>query len=556
MNIENQLHFQPGNDDTAPQETLERSLNWKKISPYLIPSITNVFFISLFIVLSVFPENGLLNDGDTGFHIRIGEYIMKNLAIPKNDPFSFISPPLFFTAHEWLSAVIMESIHSIAGLTGVVLFFASIISLTYSLLFKLFVAENDNIFISVALVLLLTVSSAVHWLARPHAFTLLFTVIWYYLLHKHQESPDRNLSSLCFMPLIMVFWVNLHGGFLVGFILNGICILGNLVEYVRMSGEDRNILRQKMIDLFSVTLFCVLVCLINPYGWHILIFPFQLISQDFMINYIGEFQSPNFHTVLLSFFKYSVLLSIALIALSKKRLKPHALISILVFLSMSLTSVRHVPLFCIIVFPILLGLVRPMIENPNSKIGIFFHTRSARCRQTDAQAKGALWPVIVVILVITAAGSERLTHGFDPELKPMNAMAFINSEDIPGNMFNEYETGDFIIYSTWPRYKVFIDGRADMYGEDHLKAYDTVIKAKQGWQDIIEKHDITWMMVNPSSPISSLLWEMPGWHLIYADKVSHVYVRNIRNNQRLVEKYQNIVPVDTRTDELTAAVSL
>jgi len=524
-------------------------LDWKKIAPYLLPSIANIIFVSLFVALALFKGGVLLNDGDTGFHIRIGEYIVNHFSIPKADPFSFISPPLFFTAHEWLSAVIMKGMHGIAGLTGVVLFFALIISLTYSLLFKLFVAENDNIFISVAVILLLTVSSAVHWLARPHVFTLLFTVIWYYLLRKHSEGLGGKTSRPYLMPLIMVFWVNMHGGFLVGFILNGIYVLGNAVEYVRLSREDRKILRQKIIDLLVITAFCFLACLINPYGWHILFFPFQLISQEFMINYISEFQSPNFHSLFLSFFKYLILFLIVLLSLSKKRLKPYALILILIFLSMSLTSVRHIPLFCIVIFPILLDLVRPFTETPKSKIGIFFLMRATRCRQTDAQTKGMLWSAAVVVFAIAAVGSGRINHGFDPEIKPVNAMAFINSEDIPGNMFNDYEAGDFIIYSAWPKYKVFIDGRADMYGENHLKAYDTVVKAKQGWQEIIEKYNITWMIVNTASPISSLLWEIPAWRLIYADTVVNIFLKDTHDNKRLIQKYRKVSPVELPEDK-------
>ena len=108
----------------------------KKILSFLIPSIADIIFLSLFLFLSFSAGKGLLNDVDTGYHIRAGEYIIDTLSIPKQDIFSFLTPPLPWTAHEWLSEVIMAIVHRAFGLTGVVIFFSLIISLVYYLMFK------------------------------------------------------------------------------------------------------------------------------------------------------------------------------------------------------------------------------------------------------------------------------------------------------------------------------------------------------------------------------------------------------------------------------------
>lgn len=78
-----------------------------KIQRYLIPSISDIIFISVFLYLSLSIGNSLLNDGDTGYHIRAGDYIIENLSIPKKDLFSYHYPPFPWTAHEWLSEVVM-----------------------------------------------------------------------------------------------------------------------------------------------------------------------------------------------------------------------------------------------------------------------------------------------------------------------------------------------------------------------------------------------------------------------------------------------------------------
>ena len=60
---------------------------------------------------------------------------------------------------------------------------------------------------------LVTGGSAIHWLARPHLFTLLFTVIFYSILERVKDGKRR---LLWWLPALTVLWTNLHGGFFVG----------------------------------------------------------------------------------------------------------------------------------------------------------------------------------------------------------------------------------------------------------------------------------------------------------------------------------------------------
>lgn len=103
----------------------------KQLLPYFLPSIADILFAVLLFYLATSAGNGLLADGDTGYHIRAGEYILNTFSIPRQDIYSFITPPLQWTAHEWLSEVIMALIHRAAGLTGVVVFFSCLIAVTY-----------------------------------------------------------------------------------------------------------------------------------------------------------------------------------------------------------------------------------------------------------------------------------------------------------------------------------------------------------------------------------------------------------------------------------------
>ena len=325
-----------------------------------------ILFSSAFsLSLSLFAGKGLLNDCDTGYHIRAGEYILKTLSIPRQDIFSFHAPPLSWTAHEWLSEVIMAMVHRSFGLTGIVIFFSLIISLAYSLFFKILKADN-NIVLSVFFALLVLSSSMIHWLARPHIFSLLLMIIWYYLLDEYQYK-DRNY--LYVLPLIMLLWVNLHGGFLAGFILIGIYLFGNIVKFITSHDLEKSIYKRKAKLLGLTTIVCLLVCLINPFGYHILLFPFKLVSNKFIMDHINEFLSPNFHEPLL--FKYFLLLMFVIFALSAVKINLIELLLILMFTNMSLYSVRYIPLFSIIAAPILLRQLRTILARSDGRFAKF-----------------------------------------------------------------------------------------------------------------------------------------------------------------------------------------
>ena len=135
---------------------------------------------------------------------------------------------------------------------------------------------------------LVIAASALHWLARPHIFSLLIFTVWYYLLDLYQY---RDKFLLYFMPPLMLIWVNLHGGFILGFILLVIYGGSNAIRYV-VSRNPKSLTKAKVIG--GILLVCLLVSLINPNGFNILLFPFETYSQKFMIDHIGEFRSPEF----------------------------------------------------------------------------------------------------------------------------------------------------------------------------------------------------------------------------------------------------------------------
>lgn len=509
-------------------------INYLKIR--VIPSVADVLFISIFFLLTLFSGKvNLLSDGDTGYHIRAGEYILYNLIVPKADIFSFITPPLQWTAHEWLAEVIMAILHQAGGLTAIVTGFALMIALSVRLFFRNIQSDGNNILLTVIASIVFVVLSEVHWLARPHIFSLILLLIWYRLLDDFQY---RQLNRLWILPLLMVLWVNLHGGFVIGLALLGIYLAGNFLVKFSDSKKWHLVGREQTKKLGRVLLVSIVACLANPAGYHIFIFPFKLISNKYIMDHVNEFLSPNFHEI--QPFKYLLLLMIILFAYSRR--KPDFIeitISIL-FTSMSLSSVRYIPLFAVTVIPVLLRYIKADWLSAIPGVESFLRRRVDNITLIDSTTKGYVWPALSILLMIFMTTKGTVTHAFSSGNKPLAALEFINENQIPGNMFNNDEFGDFVIYKSFKQYKVFIDGRLDMYGSDRLKEYDRVKGFEPGWESVMDKYKITWIFFDTNSALARFLSVNSDWKLIYSDKVASIFVKDIPMYTPLVEKFRAV----------------
>ena len=135
----------------------------------------------------------LLGDCDTGWHIRTGEWIIANGWVPVRDIFSFSKPGAPWYAWEWLSDVLFAKLNALGGLQAVVMFTILLLSVTFGALFLL-VRRKANPIVAVGVTMIAAAASSIHWLARPHLFTLLFLILFYAALEQVREGRTRLLG--------------------------------------------------------------------------------------------------------------------------------------------------------------------------------------------------------------------------------------------------------------------------------------------------------------------------------------------------------------------------
>jgi len=507
----------------------------KKLN-YLMPSMAEMIFITLFLILSF--SNGVKLE--TG-HVRVGTYILDTLSIPKFDVFSYTYPPVPIPMTDWLAEVIMALLNKAFGLSGVFIFFTFLISLTYYLLFKWMRQYEGNILVDVLIILLVIASSKLHFSARPHVFSLLFFVISYYILDNFQHN---NRNYLYFLPPIMLFWINLHGAFIMGFILIGVYLLYNIVMPFVSQGPGKKGYGKKANVMGLLILACIFISFINPNGYKALIYPFQLVSNNFLIDNVPEFLSPNFHHLIVMPFNYLLLLLIMTIAVTGRRLRFTELLLILLFLNMALYSVRNILFFSIVAGPILSRNCKFIFSSGGGRFVNFLNKRSENISKIDVPAKGYIWTMPLVLLIAVVL-SFKLEYKINPEENPVAAVEFLKRECLKGNMFGNDKFCDYMIYSAYPQYKVFMHGKFDMYSEKKARDYFKIALHEYGWESAIEKYKINWIIFDTNSVLSSFLKERNDWKMIYTDKIASIFVRNVSENFDIIKKYrQPLSPVN------------
>jgi hypothetical protein len=503
-----------------------------------MPSVADLIFIGLLVAMVFTPLSmKLLGDAGIGWHIRTGQQILSSHSIPHVDPFSSqIAKPWF--AWEWLYDVVVGKLEAWCGLNGVVGLSAIVIAAVFGWMFRLLIARGTNFFAALALVLLAVSASTVHLFARPHVLSWLFTLAWFWILDSTEQRSSQEKSTLrsCWLwtlPISMLVWVNVHGGFLLGFALLAIFWLGSVWIWLRLKESRIEESLQKIAagkrawDLFWVGVASAVASLVNPYGWKLHAHIYGYLTNRFLMDHIEEFQSPNFHLLAQRCFLLLLLVSLAILLAHGRRLcTSHSLI-VLLAVYMSLTASRSIP-----TSSILLGMIAgPLLyARPNAE------ALWNRLAAVESQMRGHLWPILaigVTFAIATNGGrigsSQVMDARFDPKRMPVDAVNFLEEHQmeehqIRGPILSPDYWGGYLIYRLYPNDKVVIDDRHDFYGEEFLKSYLTTWHVEPGWANFLNRHRAPCLVLPKSAALSTILVASPEWKSIYSDEVAIVFV--------------------------------
>jgi len=492
--------------------------------PAWLPSAGLVIWLAFFLGLCLSDWRFVLvnADADPALHWRLGKWMLEHRTILSADQFSHTRFAAPLISKEWLGEVVYASAGNLLGWNGFVVLAAALIATCLWGLHRQLRAENAEPVTATALVLLAALAMSHHWLARPHLFSHLFALGFAWQLRWFDR--DRLPASRLFgsLPLLMVVWTNLHGAFLTGLVLIGGYLLGALLDRAwRRAGL-----------LAALLVVCAVASLVNPNTWQLHAQILGFLHSTVVGTYANEFRSPNFHSTAMRGFVLLILLLVFTLVLTRSR--PRWRTSDLVLIGgwgfLALSAVRHVPIWTLVVVPILTEHLGGIV-NDRFAAGRWASLRrwSSRLRPPP-RASGWIGAVSVVAAVAAVIGLGRagvVTTGLLANRYPVAAVRFLQEhpDQIQGGMFNAYGWGGYLLWA-WPEQQVFVDGRNDFYGDGLMREFQRVDKVRPGWETVLGTYDVGWTLLPPPHPLHALLALDPEhWHRVYADDVAVVYAR-------------------------------
>ena len=448
-------------------------------------------------VLSLVYGSGLLGDSDTYWQIAVGQWILDHGTLPRVDVYSFSKLGEPWISSSWLAQILYAVSYNLAGWAGPVVVAAASIAAAFGLLAHILERRIPAAY-AVLVALVAMALSASHFLARPHVLVMPVMVAWTYGLMTASER--RQSPSFWLLPLIAL-WANLHGGFVFGLVLAGafaIDALWNAEPWQR---------KPLALRWAAFGLAALAACCFTPYGWESILASRKILDLGVLLRIISEWAPADFSQ--LSLFELTILALIAGVLYRGVRLSPPRIALMLGLLHMALSHGRNLEIFALLL-PIVL--LTPVSQH-------FALQPSPSGRMTFVSAA-----MLAVALGIStwALAAHRIYSPLKSKA-PAAAVEIIKAHNLR-RVLNDRAFGGYLI---WRQMPVFIDGRAELYGEKFTMAYYNALDLKDINQflGLLKDHDIDALLLQPAAPAARLLDHLGVWRRVYADDVAVLYVR-------------------------------
>jgi hypothetical protein len=372
-----------------------------------------------------------------------------------------------------------------------------------------------------------------HWLARPHLVTLLFVVVFWALLERAREGRTRLLF---FLPLLTALWTNIHGAFFIGIIFIGCYAAGETVRWLveRDRDEARAALARGRSFLIAA-LASAAATFVNPYTYHLHAHVAGFLRRTDQLKHISEFQSTNFQSILAPWYEPMLLAGAVAVAWSLYRKRfAHAFL-VAGWLHLALFAVRNLPIYLIVAAPVvattlyeLLQRLRDAVLTPwvaravkgFDEFALGFSSLDSQRRVYAASAAGFL---AVGVLFYSPAPPPKFRAEYSSKQYPVEALNTIRGAEFSKSVFTADDWGDYLIYRLYPKIRVFVDGRFDLYGQRFTEKYIDLMKGRSGWDRTLEQYGVDTVLLPVDTPLAGVLKECRRWRVVHDDGTAIVF---------------------------------
>ncbi len=477
-----------------------------------------VVIAAFVVILCVLVRRG--GDPDVFWHLITGQWMVDNHRVVSQDLFTFTVAGKQWIDPEYTTEIITYLFFKVGGFTAVSLGFGALTFIAFLLIWRRVRLERTNLFIAALVIGLAALGGAAVWGPRPQMITFTFTCLELFWLDRYLRGTSR---AIYWLPLVMIAWANLHGGFLFGLVPVGVAAFVEVVHWIRRVDGDTHKRRTRNLALIFVG--CVAAAVINPHGIHLYGYVIQPQFSAVQQHFIAEWQSPNFHVLEERGFEAMLLLLPVAFVLRRPSLWEVCLTAVVTYAALS--AVRHSALFIAAEAPLLIwsftaGWERMALARP---------IQDWLAPRTAALLGGA-----VAVLVIAVAGTGVFVHSTlsnqaEATTKnfPVGATDWLVAHPTVGtHMFNQYGWGGYLINRLYPTVnrRVFSFGEATLLGNTVMQQVSDVETGDPDWQQIFAEYRIDYVIDVPGAPAVLALEVDPQWTKVYDDGLAVIMVKN------------------------------
>lgn len=451
----------------------------------------------------------LFVEGDTWWHLVVGERILSTHAWPTADPYSFTMRGAPWIAYEWLGEVVMAIADRLAGLQGLAALLV-LLAITLGLLiyYYAWLRSGSPLAAGAATVLVMPVAGA-SLTMRPQVIGFIFLTVTLIYLERYQQGRSK---SLWILPVVFLVWVNTHGSFILGFLVLGLYWVSGLVEFrsgflmaSRWTSEQRR-------HLLAVTLLCLLAVTLTPYGTQLAAYPLEMVlHQGLVMKLVSEWQPVSFSAPYGQMFLLLLLVMLLAQVVSPITYRLETLVLVMLLVAETCLHARFIIIFAIIFAPVLASLLACWLPR----------YRSAE----DHPVVNAVLLAAVVVGIVALFPSRTKLQQALAQAFPVRAVQYLRRHPIAGNMLNDDRWGGYLIWAM-PGHGVFIDGRFDIYEYGGVLMDFFKFKHLRGNPHLfLGRYDINSALVRRGTTVGKYFAGRPGWRKVYEDRNSVIFTR-------------------------------
>ena len=470
-----------------------------------------VAFTFVYLITATLVRNELLNDPDTFWHIRTGQWILDNGRFPIVDQFSYTAFGKTWIATDWISELVFAALYRAGQWRGV----TEIVAVTCALIsgvLSLYLARKLRLSIALGLTAIIIALISPHFLARPAIFSYLLLTVWIVLILEIEDRDEWGGPRGFILIPMMLLWANVHGSFTFGLAVFYL-FLGNAL-YEAYVKRDLQKLRRLLVLFAGVTIAAV----ITPNGPFSALRTVQLMNIPALGN-IDEWHAPDFQND--KFHLISIVGLFALLAYFGIRLRGPRLLTLLLVTVLALEHRRGLGLFALVA-PLLI--VRPLSACV-PWLGVQDHVLDPVTRFANRRS-GVVALACTVVVASTGITMWTTASRIEPpaRLAPEKAISAAALAGFKDNVLNSYEFGGYLIFKGIP---TFVDGRFELYGNQFLQRYfdSMALTNADEASQFLKQYDVHWALLRPGEPIAFML-KATGWVQLYADDSAIVLAKS------------------------------